>query len=222
MFQIDRQHENVYGPDNATCSLQGPSLSYGWEAKTSLQVTPWLSWNAGITQIYDAFFLGTPKNVDLIQHYVDSAPHTVAISSVTVKDWHGVVGSLRYRHVSRDLIVNPGYLAAPTVPHPSIYANSKQTNANGLDVLDFAATKKLTHGLEWNLSVDNFTNKHYFETQNFCDSRVTPTPRSKLACTARRAIRSDSRRVLPGVSSKEPRGWICLNLPDCAISLAKC
>ena len=60
------------------------------------------------------------------------------------------------------------------MPQPSIYANSKLTNANGLDVLDFAAMKKLTHGLEWNLSVDNFTNKHYFETQNFCNSRVTP------------------------------------------------
>jgi outer membrane receptor protein involved in Fe transport len=44
-----------------------------------------------------------------------------------------------------------------------------------LDVVDFAATKKLGRGLEWNLSVDNLNNKRYYETQNFFDSRVTPT-----------------------------------------------
>ena len=31
------------------------------------------------------------------------------------------------------------------------------------------------HGLEWNLSIDNLNNKRYYETQNFFNSRVTPT-----------------------------------------------
>lgn len=55
------------------------------------------------------------------------------------------------------------------------YTNSALTHATGLDVLDFAATKMLVRGLEWNLSVDNLNNKSYYETQNFFDSRVTPT-----------------------------------------------
>jgi hypothetical protein len=39
----------------------------------------------------------------------------------------------------------------------------------------FAATKKLRAGFEWNFSVDNLNNKRYYETQNFFDSRITPT-----------------------------------------------
>ncbi len=42
-------------------------------------------------------------------------------------------------------------------------------------MIDFAVTKKLRHGLEWNLAIDNLNNKHYYETQNLFDSRVTPT-----------------------------------------------
>src|ERR1019366_4219121 len=85
--------------------------------------------------------------------------------------WRGLSSSLRYRHISRYLVVNPGDTSAPPAPP---YTNSAQTHANGLDVLDFASTKKLGHGLEWNLSVDNLNNKQYYETQNFFDSRVTP------------------------------------------------
>src|SRR5208283_2310318 len=55
MFLIDRQHEDVYDPDNGTMQYQGPSRSYGWEAKTSAQLTRRLSWNAGITQVSNAF-----------------------------------------------------------------------------------------------------------------------------------------------------------------------
>jgi outer membrane receptor protein involved in Fe transport len=69
------------------------------------------------------------------------------------------------------LIVNPDDTSVPPAPP---YADSARTNASGLDVVDFAATKKLLRGLEWNLSVDNLNNKHYYETQNFFDSRLTP------------------------------------------------
>jgi hypothetical protein len=170
MFLINRQHEDVYDPDTGTMQYQGPSRSYGWEAKTSVQLTPHLSWNAGITQVSNAFFLGTSP-----RQYVDSAPHTVANSGITLSGWHGVVSSLRYRHISRYLIVNPDYDTDPSVQYASIYASSLQTNATGLDVLDFAVMKKFTHGIEWNLAVDNLNNKRYYETQNFFDSRVTPT-----------------------------------------------
>jgi hypothetical protein len=167
VFLIDRQHEDVYDPDNGTLRYQGPSRSYGWEAKTSVQVSRYLSWNSGITQVSNAFFLGTN-----LRQYVDSAPHTVGNSSLTLSAWHGFFGSVRYRHISSYLVVNPDDTSA--VPAPP-YTNSVSTHASGLDVIDFAVAKKLVHSVEWNLSVDNLNNKHYYETQNFFDSRLTPS-----------------------------------------------
>ena len=171
MFLIDRQHEDVYDPDNGTMQYQGPSRSYGWEVKASMQLRRHLSWNAELTQVSNAFFLGTTP-----REYVDSAPHTVGNSSLTLNGWRGLYSSLRYRHISRYLVVNPDYgpdtVSLPPAPP---YTNAYETHASGLDVIDFAATKKLFHGLEWNLSVDNLNNKHYYETQNFFYSRVSPT-----------------------------------------------
>lgn len=167
MFLIDRQHEDVYDPDNGTMRYQGPSRSYGWEVKTSVQLKDHISWNAGLTQVSNAFFLGTSP-----RQYVDSAPHSVGNSSLTLNSWHGLYNSLRYRHISRYLIVNPDDTSVPSAPP---YTDSAQTHASGLDVVDFAATKRLFRGLEWNLAIDNLNNKHYYETQNYFDSRVTPT-----------------------------------------------
>jgi hypothetical protein len=82
--------------------------------------------------------------------------------------------SVRYRHISHYLVVNPDATSVPPAPP---YTNSAFTFASGLDVVDFAVTKKLGHGPEWNLSVDNLANNHYYETQNFFDSRVTLTAR---------------------------------------------
>lgn len=166
-FLINRQHEDVYDADNGTLQYRGPSRSYGWEIKASAQISEHLSWNAGLTQVGNAFFLGTAP-----REYVDSAPHSVGNSSLVLNGWHGFYSSLRYRHISRYLVVNPDDTSA--VP-AAIYASSVQTHASGLDVLDFAATKKMRHGLEWNLSIDNLNNKSYYETQNFFNSRVSPS-----------------------------------------------
>jgi hypothetical protein len=172
VFLIDRQHESVYDPDNGSFTLQGPSRSYGWEVKTSVQISRTVSWNAGITQVSNAFFLGTSP-----RQYVDSAPHTVANSSLTLSAWHGVFSSLRYRHISSYLAVNPDSLVnldgTPVTAAPP-YTNPTYTHASGLDVVDFAVTKALHHGVEWNLSVDNLNNKRYYETQNYFESRITP------------------------------------------------
>ena len=171
MFLIDRQHEDVYDPDNGTMQYQGPSRSYGWEAKSSAQLSGHLSWNAGLTQVSNAFFLGTSP-----RQYVGSAPHSVGNSSLTLNGWRGLYSSIRCRHISRYLVVNPDYgPGTASLPPAAPYTDAHETHASGLDVLDFAATKKLFRGLEWNLSVDNLNNKHYFETQNFFYSRVTPT-----------------------------------------------
>jgi hypothetical protein len=171
VFLIDRRHEDVYDPDNGTMLYQGPSRSYGWEAKTSVQLKDHISWNAGLTQVSNAFFLGTSP-----RQYVDSAPHSVGNSSLTLSEWHGLYSSLRYRHISRYLLVNPDYGPdTASIPPAPPYTNAYTTHASGLDVIDLAATKKLVRGVEWNLSVDNLNNKHYYETQNFFYSRVSPT-----------------------------------------------
>jgi hypothetical protein len=91
-FLIDRQHEDVYDPDNGTMQYQGPSRSYGWDIKASAQLTEYLSWNAGLTQVGNAFFLGTSP-----REYVDSAPHSVGNSSLTLNGWHSLYISLGYR-----------------------------------------------------------------------------------------------------------------------------
>ncbi|MDR3740525.1 MAG: TonB-dependent receptor [Terracidiphilus sp.] len=166
VFLIDRQHENVYDADNGTMEYQGPSRSYGWEAKASGQLTPHWSANAGLTQVSNAFFRGTRP-----REYVDSAPHTVANASVTLNGWRGLYASLRYRHVGHYLLVNPDNPAdSPAVP----YSSGTTALASGLDVIDLAASGKLRAGIEWNFSVDNLNDKRYWETQNLFNSRVTP------------------------------------------------
>src|SRR6202007_733807 len=47
VFLIDRSAEQVYVPDNGSFEFKGPSRSYGWEAKTSVQITRRLIFNGG-------------------------------------------------------------------------------------------------------------------------------------------------------------------------------
>ncbi len=166
VFLIHRQHESVYDPDNGSVQYQGPSRSYGWEAKASVQVSRFVSWNAGVTQVSNAFFLGTKP-----RQYVDSAPHTVGNASITLNAWHGLFSSVRYRHIGHYLLVNPD--SAAVAPAPP-YTSAVSTHASGLDVIDFALTKRLGRRMEWNFSADNLNNKRYYETQNYFDSRLTP------------------------------------------------
>jgi outer membrane receptor protein involved in Fe transport len=52
--------------------------------------------------------------------------------------------------------------------------------AAGLDVIDFAITKHIRSSIDFNLSIDNLTNKRYYETQNFFSSRLPGEPLSDL------------------------------------------
>ena len=79
---------------------------------------------------------------------------------MTLSEWHGFNGSLRYRHVSNYILDG----SDPTVP-----------KATGLDVLDLSASKRIRHGLDFNFAIDNVNNKRFYETQNYLESRVTPT-----------------------------------------------
>jgi outer membrane receptor protein involved in Fe transport len=154
VFWIDRSNEQVYIPDDGSFEFRGPSRSYGWEGKASVQVAHNLSWNGGFTQVSNAFYRGT-----LPRAYVDSAPHSVANSGLTLSDWRGFNGSLRYRHIS-------GYILDG--------ADASVPLAGGLDVIDLSMSKRIRHGMDLNFAIDNLNNKRYWETQNYFESRVTP------------------------------------------------
>jgi len=158
VFLIDRSNEQVYMPDDGSFELKGPSRSYGWEAKTSVQVTRQLSLNGGFTQVSNAFYRGTRPRV-----YVDSAPHSIAKAGLTVAEWKGFNSSLRYRHISAYRLdgLNPRILAS------------------GFDVVDLSAAKRIRHGLEVNFAVDNLNDKRYWETQNYFESQPTSDPMSR-------------------------------------------
>ena len=59
VFWIDRSNEQVYIPDDGSFEFSGPSRSYGWEGKTSMQIVHNLSWNGGFTQVSNAFYRRT-------------------------------------------------------------------------------------------------------------------------------------------------------------------
>ncbi len=153
MFLIDRSNEEVYIPDDGSLEFKGPSRSYGYEVKTSLQVTRSLSFNAGLTQVMNAFYRASFPSV-----YVDSAPHTVANAALTLSGWHGFTGSLRYRHTG----------------NYRLDGKDASIRASGLDVLDLSVVRKIRSWVDLNVAVDNLTNKRYYETQNYFESRLNP------------------------------------------------
>jgi outer membrane receptor protein involved in Fe transport len=153
LFLINTSNQQVYIPDDGSIEFAGPSRSYGFEIKTSIALTRRLSFNGGITQVMNAFFPGTNP-----REYVDSAPHTVANASLTLSDYRGFAGSLRYRHTGN-------YRLDPL---------DARIRAAGLDVVDLYVSKRLRRFIDVNFAIDNLFNKRYFETQNFFESRLRP------------------------------------------------
>ena len=47
--------------------------------------------------------------------------------------------------------------------------------ASGHTVFDLGLARRIRRGTELNLSFDNLTNRDYWETQNYFESRVSPT-----------------------------------------------
>ncbi len=152
-FLIDHSNEQVYIPDDGSFEFKGPSRAYGYEAKTSVDVTRHLSLNAGLTNVTNAFYKGGDHRV-----YVDSAPHFVANAGLTLAAWRGWSGSLRMRAVSRYRLDGED---------PSIVAS-------GLTAFDLGIARQIHRGVDLNLSFDNLTNRDYYETQNYFESRVAP------------------------------------------------
>jgi hypothetical protein len=152
-FLIDRSNEQIYIPDDGSFELKGPSRSYGFEAKTSARLTRYLTFNAGLTQVSNAFYRGTFPRV-----YVDGAPHTVANGGLTFSGYRGFNASLGYRHVS----------------NYRLDGEDASIRASGLDVMDFSMNKRVKSWVDFNFSLDNLTNKPYYETQNYFESRLRP------------------------------------------------
>jgi len=153
VFLIDHSNEMVYIPDDGSFEFKGPSRAYGYEAKLSIALTRHLALNGGLTKIGNAFYKGGGHRV-----YVDSAPHLVANAALTLAGWHGWSGSLRMRAIN----------------HYRLDGDDPTIVATGHTVFDLGLARAIRKGIEFNLSLDNLTNRDYYETQNYFDSRVTP------------------------------------------------
>jgi outer membrane receptor protein involved in Fe transport len=152
-FLIDHSNEQVYIPDDGSFEFKGPSRAYGYEAKSSINLTRHLSLNGGLTKIGNAFFRGGDHRI-----YVDSAPHFVANAGLILAGYRGWSGSFRMRAIN----------------HYRLDGEDPSIVASGLTVFDAGVSKQLNHTVELNLSVDNILNRNYYETQNYFESRVTP------------------------------------------------
>jgi outer membrane receptor protein involved in Fe transport len=153
VFLIDHSNEQVYVPDDGSFEFKGPTRAYGYEAKTSVELTHHLSLNGGLTKIANAFYKGNDRRV-----YVDSAPHFVANAALTLSSLHGWSGSLRMRAIN----------------HYRLDGEDPSIVATGHTVIDLGIAKQVSHTVELNFSVDNLTNRDYWETQNYFESRVAP------------------------------------------------
>ncbi|MEP7353143.1 MAG: TonB-dependent receptor [Acidobacteriota bacterium] len=155
-FLIDRSNEQVYIPDDGTFEFAGPSRSYGFETKASLAITHHISINGGLTKVSNAYYKGNP---DELREYITNAPHFTGNAALTVSSWAGWSGSLRMRSINSYRL--DGF-------DPSI-------RATGYTLFDMSIAKQIHRGMEINLSLDNATNRAYYETQNYGESRVSPT-----------------------------------------------
>ncbi|MCU1233990.1 MAG: TonB-dependent receptor [Candidatus Solibacter sp.] len=150
-FWIDRSHEQVYIPDDGTFEFKSPSRAYGFEVKTSVEVTHHLALNAGVTKVANAYYRGPARM------YVDSAPHFTANAGLTLADWHRWSGSLRFRAIN----------------HYRLDSEDPAIVATGHTVFDLGVSRRLRRNVELSLALDNFTDRAYYETQNYFESRLT-------------------------------------------------
>jgi outer membrane receptor protein involved in Fe transport len=153
-FLIDHSNEQVYIPDDGSFEFKGPSRAYGYETKLSAALTRHITLSGGITKTANAFYLGGDHRV-----YVDSAPHFVANAALTLSPWHGWSGSLRFRAIN----------------HYRLDGEDASIVAAGHAVFDLGIARQIRRGIEFNVNVDNLTNRDYFETQNYFESRVAPS-----------------------------------------------
>jgi outer membrane receptor protein involved in Fe transport len=110
-----------------------------------------VSINAGLTKVANAFYRGASPRI-----YVDSAPHFVANAGLTVSAWKGWSGSLRMRAIN----------------HYRLDGENPSIVASGHTVFDMGVSRRIRRGVELNFALDNLTNRAYYETQNYFESRL--------------------------------------------------
>jgi hypothetical protein len=150
-FWIDRANELVYAADNGTNEFLGPSRSYGFEAKTSVQITRSLSLNSSVTKVLNALYRGTEPRA-----YIDRAPHFTAYSGLTATNWKGWSGSLRMRSIN----------------HYILNGDQAQSVVSGHTVFDFSVARQLNRWLDLNFAMDNMFDKAFYETFERYTSRL--------------------------------------------------
>jgi outer membrane receptor protein involved in Fe transport len=91
---------------------------------------------------------------------VTNAPHFVANAGVTLSSWRGWSASLRMRSIN----------------HYRLDSFDPSILASGLTVWDFGVARRLRRGVEFNLTIDNLTDRAYWETQNYYESRLPGQP----------------------------------------------
>jgi hypothetical protein len=167
-FLIDRSNEQVYIPDDGSIEFAGPSRSYGFEIRNSVRINRFVSFNGGLTQVIKAFYRGE-FNSDGSRVIVDSAPHTVANAGFVFNELRGFNFAVNWRHINSYRLDGEN----PTI------------KAAGHDVVDLYITKRLKNWIDLNFSIDNLLNKKYFETQNYFESRTSPSadPASRIHAT---------------------------------------
>ncbi len=149
-FFIDRSNELVYIADDGSLEFFGPSRTYGWEGKTSVELTRRLSFSGGITKVSNAFYRGTAP-----RSYVDRAPHLVANAGFTLASWKGWSGSVRMRAIDSYRLTG----------------EDASIRAAGHTVFDVSAVRRVRRNVDFNFAVDNLLNRSYYETQNYIESR---------------------------------------------------
>ncbi len=152
-FWIDRSNELIYVADEGTNEFTGPSRSYGFEVKSSFQLTRYLALNGSVTKVLNAFYRGTSP-----REYVDRAPHFVSYAALTLSNWRGWSGSIRQRAVSRYILNGDDPSSPVRVP--------------GSTVTDVSLAKLIARGVELNFAVDNVFDRRYYETFERYTSRL--------------------------------------------------
>lgn len=151
-FWIDRNLETIYTADSGLVDFTYPSRSYGYEVKSSYQVTNWLAWNGSISKVLNSFYRRTAP-----REYIDRAPHFTLYSALTASNFHNWSGSIRMRAINHYRLNGEGNGGA-VVP--------------GHTVWDFSLARTINHWLDLNFSADNVFNKNYYETFEMYTSQL--------------------------------------------------
>ena len=173
MFLIDHSNEQVYIPDDGSFEFKGPSRAYGYEAKASVAITRQLSLNGGVTKIGECFFPGRrPPGL---------RGQRAAFRGECRADAGRLARLERFAAHARHQSLPAGWRGSV----------DRRVGPHG--VRSGHVAKQLRRGVELNLSLDNLTNRDYYETQNYFESRVTPGCARRGADSRHAGVSADGR-----------------------------